>query len=676
MAKIIPRKLEKHRHVRTDNYYWLRERENPEVLAHLEAENTYTASMMAHTEGLQEELFHEFKTRIKQTDISLPYKKDGHYYYTRTEESRQYPIYCRKKGSLAAAEQIMVDVNQVAEGHDFCSVRRPEVSPGEDIMGYAIDTAGRRFYTLHFKNLLTDKMLNDVIPNVTGGLAWANDNRTLFYTKQDPETLRSHRIYRHRLGDDPTADELVYEETDEAFSSYVFKTKSKKYILIASVQTLATEYRTLDAEGPDGNFQVFQPRQRNHEYHVDHYQDNFYIRTNSNAKNFRLMKTPVVRTGREYWREVIPHRDDVFLGDFEIFKDQLVVVERKEGLLQMRILPWSGGGQYYLAFDEPAYVAYLTDNYDFDTLLVRYTYSSMTTPKSVYDYNMVTREKKLLKREEVLGGFESANYRTERIHATASDGAQVPISLVYRKGFKKDGTNPLLLYGYGSYGASIDAGFSPYRVSLLDRGFIYAIAHIRGGQELGRQWYENGKLLKKKNTFTDFIACAEYLARKKYADTNRVFAMGGSAGGLLMGAVINLRPDLFHGVVAKVPWVDVVTTMLDDDIPLTTSEYDEWGDPNEKIYYDYMLSYSPYDQVGPRAYPNLLVTTGLHDSQVQYWEPAKWVAKLRAMKTDTNHLLLKTEMEAGHSGVSGRDKRYKEMAFDYAFLLDLAEMGE
>ena len=676
MAKRIPRKLVKHGHLRTDDYYWLHERENPEVLAHLEAENQYTASMMAHTAGLQEKLFHEFKTRIKQTDISVPYKKESHYYYTRTEEGRQYPIYCRKKGSLKAAEQVMVDVNRVAEGHGFCSVRRPEVSPGEDIMAYAVDTVGRRFYILRFKNLSTGKMLDDVLPDVTGGLAWANNNRTLFYAKQDPQTLRSHRIYRHRLGDDPAADELVYEETDETFSSSVFKTKSKKYILIASVQTLSTEYRTLDAGQPNGKFQVFQPRQRNHEYHVEHYRGDFYIRTNDKAKNFRLMKTPIERTGREHWRDLIPHRDDVFLEDFEIFDDQLVAVERKEGLLQMRVMPWSGGGEHYLAFDEPAYVAYPTDNHDFRTPLLLFTYSSMTTPTSVYDYNMATQEKKLLKREEVLGGFDSANYRTERIYATAADGVRVPISLVYRVGFRKDGTNPLLVYGYGSYGASMDPGFNPYRVSLLDRGFVYAIAHIRGGQELGRQWYEDGKLLKKQNTFTDFIACAEHLVREKYGDPNRIFAMGGSAGGLLMGAVINIRPDLFNGVVAKVPWVDVVTTMLDDDLPLTTSEYDEWGNPNDKTYYDYMLSYSPYDQVEARAYPNLLVTTGLHDSQVQYWEPAKWVAKLRAMKTDTNRLLLKTEMEAGHGGVSGRDKRYKETAFDYAFLLDLAGMDE
>ena len=467
-------------------------------MAHLEAENQYTAAMMAHTEGLQEKLFHEFKTRIKQTDISVPYKKESHYYYTRTEEGRQYPIYCRKKGSLEAAEQVMVDVNRVAEGHGFCSVRRPEVSPGEDITAYGVDTVARRFYILRFKNLSTGKMLDDVLPDVTGGLAWANDNRTLFYAKQDPQTLRSHRIYRHRLGDDSAGDELVYEETDETFSCSVFKTKSKKYILIASVQTLATEYRTQDASQPNGKFQVFQPRQRDHEYHVDHYRGDFYIRTNDKAKNFRLMKTPIKRTGREHWRDIIPHRDDVFLEDFEIFNDQLVAVERKEGLLQMRVMPWSGGGEHHLAFDEPAYVAYPTDNHDFRTPLVRFTYSSMTTPTSVYDYNMATQEKKLLKREEVLGGFDSANYRTERIYATAADGVRVPISLVYRVGFRKDGTNPLLLYGYGSYGASMDPGFNPYRVSLLDRGFVYAIAHIRGGQELGRQWYEDGKLLKKK----------------------------------------------------------------------------------------------------------------------------------------------------------------------------------
>ncbi|MBI1941747.1 MAG: S9 family peptidase [Acidobacteria bacterium] len=676
MVKIIPKKLEKHGHVRTDNYYWLGERDNPEVVAYLRAENEHTAAVMAPTQGLQEKLSNEFRNRIKQTDMSAPYKKDDFYYYTRTEEGQQYPIYCRKARSIEATEQIMLDVNQAAEGHEFCSAPRPEVSSGQNIMAYAVDTVGRRFYTIRFKDLIADKLLDDVIPNVTGNMVWANDNKTLFYSRQDPLTLRSYRIYRHVLGIDPATDELLYEETDETFNCGVFKTKSKKYIIIASTQTLSTEFRHLDADNPDGQFRIFQPRQKDHEYQVDHYGDYFYVRTNYHAKNFRLMKTPIAKTDIANWEEVIPHRDDVFLERMELFKDYLVAVERKNGLLQMRILPWSGPGEHDVDFGEPAYAAHPSDNYDFDTLLVRFTYSSMTTPQSVYDYNMATREKKLLKREEVLGGFDSANYRTERIYATAEDGARVPISLVYRTGFKKNGANPLLLYGYGSYGYSLDASFDPYHISLLDRGFVFALAHVRGGQEMGRQWYEDGKLLKKKNTFTDFIACAEHLIHEKYADPQRVFAMGGSAGGLLMGAVVNLRPDLFNGVIGYVPWVDVVTTMLDDDIPLTTSEYDEWGNPNDKKFYDYMLSYSPYDQVQAKDYPNLLVRTSLQDSQVQYWEPAKWVARLRALKTDHHRLLLKTEIEAGHGGVSGRYKRYGEVAFDYAFLLDLAGIKE
>ena len=476
------------------------------------------------------------------------------------------------------------------------------------------------------------------------------------------------------LGTHPDDDALVYEEKDETFTSAVFKTKSKKYIMIGSHQTLSTEFRYLDADQPGGAFHVFLPRQRDHEYSIDHFQDHFYIHTNLNAKNFRLMKTPIDRTDVKNWAEVIPHRDDVLLEGFQIFRDQLVVTERKDGLNRLRIMPWSGKGEHYIDFGEPAYMAFPGPNFDFDTPLLRYNYTSLTTPMSVYDYNMVTREKKLLKREEVLGGFDSANYQSERIHATAEDGARVPVSLVYRKGFKKDGTAPLLVYGYGSYGASMDAAFHPFLVSLLDRGFVYALAHVRGGEELGRRWYEDGKLLKKKNTFTDFIACTEHLVRQKYADPRRVFAQGGSAGGLLMGAIVNMRPDLYKGVIANVPFVDVVTTMLDDSIPLTTNEYDEWGNPNEKKYYDYILSYSPYDQVKAKAYPNLLVTTGLHDSQVQYWEPAKWVAKLRALKTDKNVVLLKTQMEAGHGGVSGRYQRYKQTAFEYAFLLDLAGM--
>jgi oligopeptidase B len=672
VAKIVPRQLEKHGHVRTDNYFWLRERDNPEVVEYLKAENEYTEAMMAPTKGLQEKLFNEFNTRIKQTDMTVPFRKDGYYYYTRTEDGKDYPIYCRKKGSLDAPERTTLDVNQVATGHKYCSVWPPEVSSSGKLMAYAVDTVGRRFHTLYVKNPETGEQLKDVIPNVTGNAAWANDDQTLFYAKQDANTLRWYRIYRHVLGTDPAKDDVVFEEKDPTFSCAVFKTKSKKYLMIASFQTLSSEYRYLEADNPRGTFKVFLPRQRDHEYQIDHFQNHFYIRTNLKAKNFRLMKTPVTRTAVGDWKEVISHRDDTFLEGFEIFRIHLVALERKGGLLQLRIMPWSAQGAHYIEFGEPAYLAYPRDNYDFDTPVVRYVYTSLTTPPSVYDYNMVTREKKLLKREEVLGGFDAANYQTERLHASAPDGTRVPISLVYRKDLRRPGQNPLLLYGYGSYGASLDAAFNPFVISLLDRGFVYALAHIRGGQELGRSWYEDGRQLKKKNTFSDFIACAEYLVREKYADPQNVFASGGSAGGLLMGAVVNLRPDLFKGVIAAVPWVDVLSDMLDETLPLTTNEYDEWGNPNQKEYYDYILSYSPYDQVKPQNYPNLLVTTSLQDSQVQYWGPAKWVAKLRATKADRKRLFLKARMEASHGGVSGRYKRYHETAFEFAFVLDLA----
>ncbi|MFQ6047693.1 MAG: S9 family peptidase, partial [Gemmatimonadales bacterium] len=505
---------------------------------------------------------------------------------------------------------------------------------------------------------------------------WANDNQPVFYTKQHPETLRRYQVYRHRLGTDPAEDALVYEEPDETFSSAVFKTKSKRFLMIASFQTLSSEYRYIDAARPEDEWTVILPRERDHEYSVDHYGDHFYIRTNAGAKNFRLVRAPVDRPGRESWEDVIPHREDVLLEGIEIFRDHLVVMERKNGLMQLRVRRWDGTGEHYLQFDEPAYVAYVSGNPEFDTDLLRYVYSSMTTPWSTYDYNMDTRGQTLLKRDEVLGEFDPANYITERLRVRTHDGVNVPISLVYRRDKRREGPNPLLLYGYGSYGASMDATFSATRLSLLDRGFIYAIAHVRGGEELGRWWYEQGKLFHKKNTFTDFIAVAENLIREGYTSPNMLYAQGGSAGGLLVGAVANMRPDLFDGIVARVPWVDVVTTMLDPSIPLTTSEYDEWGDPNEPDYYHYMLSYSPYDNVNAQDYPNLLVTTGLHDSQVQYWEPAKWVAKLRALKTDDNRLLLKTNMEAGHGGASGRYRRYRETAFVYAFLLDLAGLAE
>ena len=672
VAKVVQKTLEKHGHVRTDNYYWLRERENPEVQKYLEAENQYTAAVMAHTESLQNKLFEEFKRRIRQTDMTVPYRKDGYYYYTRMEEGKEYPIHCRKKGTLDAPEQIILDVNQVAAGHKFCRVQPPEVSPDGTLMAYGVDTAGRRFHTIHFQNLATGEMLQDLIPNVTESMVWANDNKTLFYTKQHPSTLRHYRLYRHVLGTDSAKDELVYEEKDETYDCFLFKTKSKKYIMLFATHIASTEFWYLDADNPSGTLTLFLPRQKEHEYYVDHYQDYFYILTNLEAKNFRLMKTPVARTAVENWSEIIPHRNDVLLEDIDIFRDHLVALERKNGLLQLHVLPWSGQGEHYVDFGEPAYYAYLEDNYEFDTAVVRYEYSSMTTPLSIYDYNMTRREKKLLKREEVLGGFDSANYLTERLYASAEDGSQIPISLVHDNDFQKNGTSPLLLEGYGAYGASFDAYFDPFVISLLDRGFVYAIAHIRGGAELGREWYDQGRLLNKKNTFTDFIACAEHLAREKYADPQRIFARGTSAGGLLMGAVVNLRPDLFRGVIAQVPWVDALTSSLDESIPLTTTEYDEWGNPADKKFYDYILSYSPYDNIREQNYPNILATTGFQDSQVQYWEPAKWVAKLRATKTGKNLVLLETEFEAGHAGVSGRYKKYRDIAFKYAFMLDLA----
>ncbi len=671
VARVSPVKLEMHGDVRVDNYYWLKTRTSPEVIQYLEAENAHTDSVMAHTQPLQDLLYREMVGRIKETDDSVPYKMDDYYYYHRMEEGKEYPIYCRKQGSLGAPEQVILDVNELAEGHDFTYVRGFKVGSGQDIIAYPLDTVGRRKHTIYFKHLGTGGMLDDVIRDVTGNMAWANDNKTLFYTKQDSVTLRPYRIYRHVLGTDPSGDALVYEEKDPTFNCHVDKTKSKKYILIGSEQTLATEYRFLDAGDPDGEFEVIQPRERGHEYHVYHYGDDFYLRTNLDAENFRLMKTPVARTGVENWEEVIPHREDVLLESADLFKDHLVLEERKLGLIEIRVIPWSGPGEHYVEFEEPAYLAYASRNYDFDTEVLRFVYESMTTPESVYDYDMVAKEKELLKREEILGDFDPENYRTERLWATARDETKVPISIAYRKGLRRDGDNPLLLYGYGSYGSSLDAGFRSDRLSLLDRGFVFAIAHVRGGQELGRWWYEEGKLLKKKNTFTDFIDCTEHLIYKQYTNPEKLFISGASAGGLLVGAVVNMRPDLFEGVLARVPWVDVVTTMLDDSIPLTTAEYDEWGNPNQEEYYEYMLSYSPYDNVEEQDYPHMLVTTSLQDSQVQYWEPAKWVAKLRARKTDDNLLLLRTKMQAGHGGVSGRYQRYKELAFMYAFMLDI-----
>ncbi len=676
MVKRIPTRLEKHGHVRIDDYYWLRERDNPEVIAYLKAENRSAEKQTEHTKSLEDKLFTEIKGRFKQTDMSVPYRLDNYFYYTRYEEGKEYPIYARKRGVLDQTEEIMLDANVLAEGHDFFSIGGWAVSFDHDLLAYAVDTEGRRIFTTYVKNLKTGELLPDVIAKITENLAWANDNRTLFYAKQDPTSLRAFQIYRHTLGTDPVSDRLVFEERDETFVAYIFKTKSKRFLMLVSAHATSQEYHYLDANDPFGEFKLFLAREPNHEYHIDHFQDRFIIRTNDRAKNFRLASTLIDQPGKDHWQEIIPHRSDVYLGDFEIFQDHLVLEERKRGLTHIRVLPWSGGDGYDLEFDEPTYRAHVGTNPEMNTSTLRFEYTSMKTPLSIYDIDMNSKQRTLLKQEEVLGGFASADYESERLYAPAADGTEIPLSIVYRKGTRRDGRNPLLLYGYGSYGLSIDAAFASPRLSLIDRGFVFAIAHVRGGQELGRQWYEDGKLLKKKNTFTDFIACVEFLIREKLTDADKLFAMGRSAGGLLMGAVSNMRPDLFKGIVAEVPFVDVVTTMLDPSIPLTTGEYDEWGDPSQKEYYSYMLSYSPYDNVEAKDYPNLLITGGLHDSQVQYWEPAKWAAKLRALKTDNNRLLLKTNMEAGHGGASGRFRRHHETAFAYAFLLDLAGIKE
>ncbi|HEY0591314.1 MAG TPA: S9 family peptidase, partial [Thermoanaerobaculia bacterium] len=670
VARVAPKALEKHGQVRSDDYYWLRERENEEVLSYLRAENDYAEAVLAPTKELQETIFNEIVARIPQRDESVPLFENGWYWVTRFEPGKEYPIYVRKK-TLDAPDQVALDVNEMAKGHNFFSVPGVQPSDSGDLIVFAVDTVGRRKYDLHFKNLATGAMLPDVIDDVTPNAVWAADGKTVLYTRQDPDTLRSYQIWRHEIGTDPKADVLVYQEDDEEFSSYVYRSKSKKYLMIGSSQTMADEVRYLDALNPAGALKVLEPRKRGREYSADHLNGFFYIRTNDAARNFRLMRAPEANPGFASWTEVVAHRDDVYLDSFELFDDYLVLGERKDGLTRLNVAPWGGEG-YFVDFGEPAYVARIGANPEPDTTKLRFVYSSLTTPSSTYDYDMATKEKVLLKREQVGGGFDPANYATERLWAPARDGKKIPISLVYRKGFERNGTAPLLLYGYGSYGASSDPAFNGPAISLLDRGFVYAIAHIRGGQELGRAWYDDGKLLNKKNTFTDFIDAAEFLAGQKYADRGNVFAMGGSAGGLLVGAVMNMRPDLWKGIVARVPFVDVVTTMLDESIPLTTSEYDEWGNPNDPQYYQYMLSYSPYDQVTRAAYPNLLVTTGLHDSQVQYWEPAKWVAKLRTMNTAGSKILMKTDMEAGHGGTTGRFKRHRETAMIYAFLVDLA----
>ena len=676
IAKIIPKTLEKFGDERIDNYFWLNDRENPEVIDYLNKENAYYKKMTAHTKAFQKELFEEMKSRIKEDDESVPYLYNGYYYITRFETGKNYPIYSRKKESLAAKEEILFDCNKLARGKSYFQLGGLSISPDNKLAVFSIDIVGRRIYDIQVKDLETGKILSDKIEKVSGNAVWANDNKTIFYSSQDETTLRSDKIFKHKLGSNQADDVLVYFEKDETYNVEVAKSKSRKYLAIESSSTLTTEYQILEADNPDGKFRVFQKRIRGLEYSINHYGDSFYIMTNADkATNFKLMKTLETATSKENWKEVVPHRDDVLLEDIEIFKEFLVIEERSNGLNKIRIMPWSGKGEYYLPFESETYTAYTSTNVDFDTDILRYSYQSMTTPSSVIDFNMKTKTKEIKKEHQVLGGkFDKNNYTEERIWATAKDGTKVPISMVYKKGLKKDGKNPLLLYAYGSYGHSMDATFSSTRLTLLDRGFVFAIAHIRGGEDLGRQWYEDGKLLKKKNTFTDFIDCSKFVIEQKYTSPEHLYAEGGSAGGLLMGAIVNLAPELYHGIIAQVPFVDVITTMLDESIPLTTGEYDEWGNPNVKKYYNYMVSYSPYDNVKKQRYPNMYVSTGLHDSQVQYWEPAKWVAKLRSVKTDDSFLFLDTNMDAGHGGASGRFEAIKELAKEYSFLLDLEKI--
>ncbi len=682
IAKKIPHETTIHNDSRLDNYFWMRlsdeqkKAETPDVqtqdvLDYLNAENDYTKQVLAHTKDFQKKLFDEIVGRIKQDDESVPYRDNGYFYITRFEEGKEHPIYSRKKDNLEAPEEIMLDENELAKPFDYYKIGGRSVSPNNQMVAFGEDTVSRRIYTIRFKNLDTGELLPDVIENTTGGSVWANDNQTVFYTRKD-ESLRSFKIFKHKLGTDPSTDEVVFHEKDETFSTFIYKTKSKKYLVIGSYATVTQEYKFLNADTPDGEFQMFEPRNRELklEYDINHYHDKWLVKTNLEAQNFRLMECPEFETTRQNWKEVIPHRDDVLLEDVDLFNDFLVVSERIEGITQLRVMP-SNGEEHYIDFGENAFMAYTSINMDFDTKILRLGYTSLTTPNSVFDYNMQTREMQLLKEQEIVGGYDKTQYQSERLFATATDGTKVPISLVYKKGFKKDGNQPLLLYAYGSYGHSMDPYFSSIRLSLLDRGFAYAIAHIRGGEEMGRHWYENGKLLNKKNTFSDFIDCGDFLIKENYTSSDHLYAMGGSAGGLLMGAIINMRPDLWNGVVAAVPFVDVINTMLDETIPLTTGEFDEWGNPKDEKFYHYIKSYSPYDNVEAKDYPSMLITTGYHDSQVQYWEPAKWLALLRELKTDHNTLIMHCDMVAGHGGLAGRFEKHKETALEYAFLLDL-----
>lgn len=671
-AKKTDKILEIHGDRRVDSYFWMNERENPEVLKYLEEENAYCDFVMKDTQDLQNELFEEMKARYKKDDESLPYFFNEYWYFVKYQDNNEYPIFSRKHLTLENPEEIILDVNILAEGKQFFEVGSVAVSPNNELATFSSDHVGRRIYNIQIKNVITGEILPDQIPNTTGKAVWANDNQHVFYIRKD-KNLRAFQVYRHKIGTDSSEDVLVFDEKNEAFDVNIFKTKSLEYIFIASSSTISDEHRFIPAADVFAEWKVVQQRADGLEYSVEHYEDEFYIITNADgATNFKLVKTKVGKCGIENWEDVIPHRENILLEGFEIFKNYLVLEERNQGLLQIRIIETHSGESYYIPFSDPTYTAYIGLNLEFDTEKLRYGYTSMTRPSATLEFDMKEKTSKILKQQEVLGGkFFQENYISERIWAPARDGKKIPVSLVYHKNTVKSAETPLLLYGYGSYGHTVDASFSNVRLSLLDRGFIYAIAHIRGGEYLGRDWYEDGKMLHKKNTFFDFIDAAKYLFTENYTSPKHLYAMGGSAGGLLMGAVMNFEPELFNGIVAQVPFVDVVTTMLDDTIPLTTGEYDEWGNPNQKKYYDYMKSYSPYDNIEQKRYPNILITTGLHDSQVQYWEPAKWTAKLRDLKTDSNILIFKTDMSSGHGGASGRFESLKEEALEYAFLLKL-----
>jgi oligopeptidase B len=673
VADKIPVSFKKFNDIRIDDYYWLKERENPEVIDYLERENDYYEKMTSHTLDLQNKLFKEIKDKIKEDDESVPYFLNGYWYKTKYKEGLDYPVYTRFKDSLNNKEEILFDCNELAKKHDYFNLSNFQISPDNKIVAFSTDVVSRRLYSVQFKNLETGKVYSDKIINSSGSFAWANDNSTLFYTSRDVNTLRNDKIFKHVLNTDYKNDELVYFEKDETFYTNVSKSKSKKFIIISSFSTLTSEFQFLPADNINESFKLFNKRKRGVEYSINHYDDHFYIITNKDkAYNYKLMKTKISETSSENWTDVVEHRKNVLIEGIDIFKDHLVVSERVDGLNRINIKKWDDSENYFLNFDNETFSSNTTTNLDFNSKKLNYAYNSLNEPYSVIEFDMITKEKTVLKQHKVLDkNFSKDNYVTERIWADSQDGNQIPISLIYKKGIKRDGSNPLLIYGYGSYGNTIDPSFSISRLSLLDRGFIYAISHVRGSEYLGRDWYENGKLLNKKNSFNDFVDSTKFLISEGYTSAEHCYAYGGSAGGLLMGAVINMAPELYNGVIAAVPFVDVITTMLDETIPLTTSEYDEWGNPNQKEYYEYMMSYSPYDNVSKLKYPNLLVTTGLHDSQVQYWEPAKWVAKLRDYKQDQNYLFLNTNMETGHGGSSGRFEAIKDLAKEYAFLFDL-----